>query len=1149
LVVASLVTEGVAESIEVVEYSCCRIKDTRHSIRDLEDRSRLAIRVSRSGSKDAISDQQVVTSSRYDVLRHSNGTSDFSAQFESVVSMTVSVSRTPQGDRSRQPESPSSAAKKESEADGFLYDAFISYSRSNGDAAAKIDRDLERFPLPRDIRKRLGRRYLNVFRDVNDLTGNRLESGIEHRLEESRTLVVLCSPDARASKYVNMEIERFAQVRDAMQIVPALVAGQPNNNAGVDAAEWAFPDALGEVLDNDALAVDLRDAWGIRGRRPKLATGSPWVQLVAGIVGATTDDLTERIAKAERRRLQSFVAVLAIVLLVVGGLGVMAWKKQIEATQAAQKVRQVQNLSRLTSEVGMKPQRSLLLAIQAAALATDGQDENLLAVDSIRQQLRLTGGQPLLGHWGPTRAAAFSPDRRWLATGSEDGTIKLWRMDTVDAGGRSVSLVGHRGAIHGLAFSPDGQWLASGAGDGTVRLWRLNDDGAGPGPVLGGARYGEVTSMAISPDGAWLAAGTQHGNTCLWHKSADGFLERPCDVGQDGDSVANIVFSAKSRYLATTCTGQCKAMGAAVALWDLGTGFPSQGPRRLVHAAPLNEDSLLAVAFSGDETRLAVAYGYMAEVWDLTQPDPSQHVIARAGHNQWIYAVALSPDDHWLATGSVDAEISLSDLTQPDRPPIALRGHSAAIRALAFSDDGSWLASGSDDATARLWKMTDPTLPSTLLRGQDLPVGSVKFSPGAEPRDLLTMGTAPGDEPNARLWTIPDPLVDPIVLRPGPRSLVVGMAVSPDQRWIATSSQGDNDLTLWSTGDYRTPTAKLPMPAASHAIAFSPNGHWLAAKSDATGVITLWDLRNRSAPPLKLLEVPAADFNSLSFSPDSRWLVSGTWVGTVAMWDVSNDSPAIKPHHLCYQAGGVRGRPTFSPDGHYLATAANGQAARLWDLTSLDPCSSPRLLGPHRDVVVQVAFSPDSRWAATTSFDHEGRLWDVKSGPEPTKVAEVHFDDRVIETAFSPDNRWVAFGSWDRTAKVLDLRDPTTAKPITLSGHAGRILSLGFTPDSRWLATGSEDQTVRVWDPADPGTAPVILKGHEGPVFAFDFSKDGRWIVSGSYDGTVRLWRVKLADLINVACHTAGRELSTDETATFLGGANATHLCSGNSGP
>ena len=93
--------------------------------------------------------------------------------------------------------------------DGFVYDAFISYSRKNSDVADKMERDLEKFPLTRELRKRLGRRHLNVFRDVNDLTGNRLTPALEQNLEQSRTLVVLCSPVARASTYVGLEINRF----------------------------------------------------------------------------------------------------------------------------------------------------------------------------------------------------------------------------------------------------------------------------------------------------------------------------------------------------------------------------------------------------------------------------------------------------------------------------------------------------------------------------------------------------------------------------------------------------------------------------------------------------------------------------------------------------------------------------------------------------------------------------------------------------------------------------------------------------------------------------------------------------------------------------------------------------------------------------
>ena len=195
--------------------------------------------------------------------------------------MTIPDSRAAAGGETGRPEESSGPGLSQEglPPDGFLYDAFISYSRANLDAADKIERDLETFPLPRDIRKRLGRRHLNVFRDVNDLTGNRLDPALEHNLEQSRTLVVLCTPAARRSNYVSMEINRFAQLRDTAQIVPALIAGGPNNDPGVEPTEWAFPDALGEVLGSDPLAADLRDAWTIKRRRDKLARGSPWVSV------------------------------------------------------------------------------------------------------------------------------------------------------------------------------------------------------------------------------------------------------------------------------------------------------------------------------------------------------------------------------------------------------------------------------------------------------------------------------------------------------------------------------------------------------------------------------------------------------------------------------------------------------------------------------------------------------------------------------------------------------------------------------------------------------------------------------------------------------------------------------------------------------
>src|SRR5262249_7805774 len=599
-------------------------------------------------------------------------------------------------------------------------------------------------------------------------------------------------------------------------------------------------------------------------------------------------------------------------------------------------------------------------------------------------------------------------------------------------------------------------------------------------------------------------------------------------VGKEKDPVKRVVFSPKGRWLATAQA----AFGAAVRLWDLSADFPQQEPKSLVHEGPLIEDSLQALTFNADETRLAVAYGYEAQVWDLTQQNPPQHVVGRGKHTQWILAVGLSPDNHWLATGSIDANVKLWDLTGARQEPILLEGHSATVRAVVFSDDGRWLATAGDDTVARLWDLSNPAIPNTLLRGQDLSVENIFFSPGTAPGHLVAVG----QDQHARLWNIPDPTADPIVLR-GHTGRITGAAVSPDGEWIASSGEDDHKLLVWSLKDPRKPVRELPLPASSHAIAFSADGRWLAAKSQDKGVVSLWSFTDLSKKPFEFIEQEWGDVMSLGFSPDSRWLVSGAWDrrGTVNMWDVSVDSPSSTPRYECRQGTPIRGSPAFSADGRYVATGANGFEAHLWDLRAPNPCDSQRPLGPHGDAVSQVAISPNSRWVATASFDGKGRLWDVSSGTAPRLIAQVPFADRVMEAAFSPDGRWVAFGSWDRTIKMLDLKNPEASKPTVLSGHAGRVFSVSFSPDGQWLVTGGEDRTVRLWDPSDPSAAPVVLRGHEGSALHFGFSPDSRWVFTSSDDGTVRLWRLKLADLVDIACRTAGRQLTPEEVRDFLG--------------
>src|SRR5438105_6849548 len=110
----------------------------------------------------------------------------------------------------------------EVEARALLHDAFISYSRRNSDFARRLEKALENYTPPADLP--VPQRHPEIFRDEADFTGAEYFQALAAHLAESAKLILLCSPAARASSYVDDEIRRFVGVHGAQNIVPVLVA-------------------------------------------------------------------------------------------------------------------------------------------------------------------------------------------------------------------------------------------------------------------------------------------------------------------------------------------------------------------------------------------------------------------------------------------------------------------------------------------------------------------------------------------------------------------------------------------------------------------------------------------------------------------------------------------------------------------------------------------------------------------------------------------------------------------------------------------------------------------------------------------------------------------------------------------------------------
>jgi len=628
-----------------------------------------------------------------------------------------------------------------------------------------------------------------------------------------------------------------------------------------------------------------------------------------------------------------------------------------------------------------------------------------------------------------------------------------------------------------VAFSPNGRWLASGSQDGTAKVWEV----ATGREVLSwqvevtkpGSAATAVKAVGFSADSAralFLSLTPKAETIVRQWDLVSGRQDHPIQIA--ASVAAAVSFSLYSHRVAI------EGGGGAVAVWDAETG-------RLIRAIGQVPEPNLALALSRDGRLLAAAYGknntfvslgttgdsnHFVKLWDV---EAGKELITLGSDAGVVNALAFSADGKQLITGSMSGSLNFWD-TATGHGVRALAGQSRPVEALAFSHDGRLLVSGTTQ-TINVWEVSSGgSLQTPALPEGTQVIGSGVFADGgfllpivaADHSRVAVWEALAGKEIQSFARTATEEIPQAALTKDNHLLAVVEDEQNSDLLSSITAMAQQFSGTMYDTsGGRKSPKEMMKemrknknanaqqaqqniqemqeMAKQMQAAAGDPSK--LMGTLLGTSKIQLQEISGRG--DMGVLQGLSGRATGFAFSPDGRLFAAGEQNGVVQVFDVSSgrDLKTFKTPMAVFD------RPVlvFSPDGHVLAVGGLADTIMLWELSS---DHQPRTLPSHM-MASSLAFSDDGGYLAAASLDGTIVLHEVASGRE---VHTMSGAGAATSIAFSPDNRWLASGNREGATQFWDVKSGALAATAISVGDRGDWLVVA--PD------GLFDGSPTAWD-------------------------------------------------------------------------------------
>jgi WD40 repeat protein len=392
------------------------------------------------------------------------------------------------------------------------------------------------------------------------------------------------------------------------------------------------------------------------------------------------------------------------------------------------------------------------------------------------------------GHTSSVTCVAFSPDGTVIVSGSTDSTMRIWDQAT---GAEQRVMAGHTAGVESLTFAPNGQTIVSASRDGTLRVWD-----ALVGTELRVIEVGEgvLYCVAFSPDGATIALGSSIGTIQLWSSTN---ITRQHAFQGHRHSIHSLAFSPDGRSIVSS---DCQGIAL---IWDVTTGIEKRNLR----------ENIATVAYSPNGKSIAMRLSNTIRIWDANT-SVAAHPISK-GHRATINSVAFSRDGLLIVSGSRDQTVRIWDVLTVTERRVMVVGD--AVYSTAFSPDGAMIACGQSNGTVQVWDVASGLRQSSMMGQHARVVVSVAFS-----SDSKSVVSCAYVDDIVRVWDVATGAEQRILIHTGENnlSMLKPVAFSADDKAIIMRQSYESDVvtgfwdltrtqpeyTEWTSPHERTPT-------------------------------------------------------------------------------------------------------------------------------------------------------------------------------------------------------------------------------------------------------------------------------------------------------------------------------------------------------